>query len=399
VGDVPGVEAAVLAAAADARAIGSAERLVRGAEITSRFARYGDEALAKGMSEDALAALGDDQSVLRARALGVYVMTQASTRSRTDEFMRQADEAVALSRECGDADALSSALEAYGLILLGTSDPERLLQVADELEPIAEEAHDAWGIASALRFRAQALMQLGDVVGADVALAALRRLADERRHGVSGGWYAAWDGTRLLMQGRIDEVEAATVRIVADGRDSDPNFVNAFAAQLFSLRREQGRMEEMVPLLLDTVAENPGIPAFRTVLAIAQMDTGHVEETREHFDALAADQFASVPRDLSWTASLMLLSELAAGLDHKAGAAALVDLVRPFSGQLIVIAAGVACLGAADAHLALLLHTLGRDDEAAALFDKAIALEEAVGAPLLVARTRRWQSVLDAGPR
>src|SRR5207253_7309411 len=126
-------------------------------------------------------------------------------------------------------------------------------------------------------------------------------------------------------------------------------------------------------------------------------DTGRGDEARAHFAVLASDGFASVPRDLSWTASVMMLTELAAAFDDKESAVALVDLVSPFAGQVVVIAAGVGCLGAADSYLGLLAGGLGEAVEAHARFTTGLALEERIAAPILAARTRRWRDALDLG--
>ena len=47
-------------------------------------------------------------------------------------------------------------------------------------------------------------------------------------------------------------------------------------------------------------------------------------------------------------------------------------------------------LGTVDRHLGMLAAVLGRDDEAEAHYAAALQLEERLGAPSLVARTREW---------
>ena len=49
-------------------------------------------------------------------------------------------------------------------------------------------------------------------------------------------------------------------------------------------------------------------------------------------------------------------------------------------------------VGAADRHLGMLCSLLGRDSEAAAHFDAALALEEGASATPLAVRTRYWRA-------
>ena len=124
------------------------------------------------------------------------------------------------------------------------------------------------------------------------------------------------------------------------------NYTNAFTAQLFYLRREQGRLAEIEPVLADAVAANPGIVGFRVALAATYADLGRPADARMHFDVAATDEFAGVPRDLAWTGALTLLADVCAGLGDVEQAPVLADLLAPYAGQLVVAATGVACPGA-----------------------------------------------------
>jgi hypothetical protein len=164
---------------------------------------------------------------------------------------------------------------------------------------------------------------------------------------------------RAIMDGRLDEAEAHTVAIVERG-GSHVNYANAFTAQLFYLRRAQGRQQELVDVLVDAVATNPLIAGFRVALAVVYVDLGRLDDAREQLEIVAAEPgFALVPRDLAWSGALTLLAEVAAAVGDQRRAAELYDLLLPYSGQLIVAATGVACPGAADDYLAMLSTTIG----------------------------------------
>jgi len=106
---------------------------------------------------------------------------------------------------------------------------------------------------------------------------------------------------------------------------------------------------------------------------------------------LAPDGFAAIPHDATWSSSLAYLTELTTALGETTAAAALRAQLLPFSGQLLVVAWVVSCLGAADRYIGMLDAVLGDRDAAAARFDAALALEERAGATALAARTREWR--------
>jgi len=90
------------------------------------------------------------------------------------------------------------------------------------------------------------------------------------------------------------------------------------------------------------------------------------------------------------SSSLADLTEVAARVGDEEAVRALHRRLEPFSGQLLVVSWGVACLGAADRHLAMLETRQGRFDEAEANLRSALALEEHAGGRPAAARTRLW---------
>lgn len=397
--DPDGVVDALERAAAAARSTDSIEQLVRAAELMAEETVFGaGTAPAVPLCEEVLARVGDDRPELRARTLGALVYARATMESSSASLAEMAATAADAGRAIGDAHTRSRALVAQGVVLFASADVDALSAVGAELVEVASERPEAWIVSWGHRFVGQACLQRGDLAGFIAAHGELSRLGRERRHTTAAGWAAAWDGMRAMLDGRLDEAEAHTVAIVELG-GSHVNYANAFTAQLFYLRREQGRLAEILPALLDAVAANPGILGFRVALATTYAALGQLDAAREHFDIAAIDEFAGVPRDLAWTGALTLLADVCAALDDQAAAAVLTELLMPYTGQLIVAATGVACPGAADHYLGMLAATMGRPDDARAHFETAIALERRVAAPLLIARTESALNDLAHGSR
>ena len=135
---------------------------------------------------------------------------------------------------------------------------------------------------------------------------------------------------------------------------------------------------------------NPGIIAFAAGLALMQLEIGLVDEAVAKYEAIAADDFAIVPRDGTWTACMTVLTEVCAARADAPRARALYDLLAPRRGSLAVWVWGVACAGSVDRYLGMLAATMGDAETAAEHYAAALAHEESIGAAPLAARTRYW---------
>jgi predicted ATPase len=378
--DAPAVVEALERAAANARECGSAERLARAAELMAEETVFGSgSAPAVRLCDDALEQAGDRVD-LRARVLGALVYARATMESSSPELAELAGSAAELAYQVGDPTSLCRALVARGVVLLAGPDVDELHAVGERLEAVSADLPEAWISSWAHRFVGQACLQRGNRDGFDVAHRALTTIGQERRHTTAAGWAAAWDGMVAMLDGALDDVEEHTAAILDRG-GSHPNYTNAFTAQLFYLRRAQGRLGEIVGVLEDTVAANPLILGFRVALATTYADLGDADGARRHFEVAAGDDFARVPRDLAWSGALALLSDAAFALRDADRAVLLQELLTPYAGQLIVAATGVACPGAADRYLSQLSQVLGHDDTAREELARAVALEASVRQP------------------
>jgi tetratricopeptide (TPR) repeat protein len=143
-------------------------------------------------------------------------------------------------------------------------------------------------------------------------------------------------------------------------------------------------------VLAQAVEDNPGLTAFRVGLALAYAESGQQEAAAAQLDAVAADDFAAIPPDSTRTACLALLSDVIATLGDRGRAAEILELLRPFAGLFVIVAGTGVNLGSVDRHLGMLAAVLGNVDEAEAHYAAALELEERLGAPSLVVRTREW---------
>jgi hypothetical protein len=139
--------------------------------------------------------------------------------------------------------------------------------------------------------------------------------------------------SRVLLDGRFEEAERLAQQVLAIGqrpRAQNENAVQLFGVQIYTLRREQGRLQEMEAGIRGFVERYPAIPAWRCGVAWVHSELGREAEARSGFEHLAADGFAGVPRDVFWLISVATLCEVCAFLGDAVGAK---NLIRSYASQ------------------------------------------------------------------
>jgi len=81
-----------------------------------------------------------------------------------------------------------------------------------------------------------------------------------------------------------------------------------------STRWDQGAAPELVRVASGFAEQYPDIAAWRAHLILLRVHAGALEEARSGLEEFAADGFADIPFDYSWTAALRLAAEGPASL-------------------------------------------------------------------------------------
>jgi tetratricopeptide (TPR) repeat protein len=192
---------------------------------------------------------------------------------------------------------------------------------------------------------------------------------------------------------RLDEAEAIAARA---GRMNEPDAGMLVTGQKVGLRWEQGRSDEIVDLVLQAHADNPGISGFRPASAVVLAEAGRHDDARALLDAAALEGFDQVPRDNVWATTLALWSQVVHELGAAEHAQTLYDELAPWHHMMVWNTA--VAYNSIDHYLGGLAATLGERDAAAGHFERAIATAERIPAPLWLARTLLWYGRLLVGP-
>ena len=391
-GDTPAAQQSFLRAADLAEALGLPEQLARaalgyGGRIIWEVSR-GDVNHVP-LLERALAALGEEDGPLRVRLLARLAGGPLRDASFPPERKRSlSHEALEIARGIGDPETLAYALSGY---LAAHQSPEftpRQVTMATELVELATETGDRERAAEGHESRAGPLIELGDMQGAKADVAAMAKLAEELRQ-PSQEWLVAVDSALVaLLEGELVEAE----RLIAGARRRAERVLSwnatvSHGLQLYALRREQGRLEEVEDLVRRSVEEYPTYPIWRCVRAQMASELGYTAEAREALEALATDGFAGLPFDEEWLVSLGLLAETATTLRDAERAADLYQRLLPY-GDRVAYCYLEFSIGSVARYLGLSASTMERWDDAERHFADALHVNERVGARPWLARTQ-----------
>src|SRR5262249_47570726 len=105
-------------------------------------------------------------------------------------------------------------------------------------------------------------MESGDVAAADRAVEAYRQRTELIGQRIPAWFLAVHRTTKALLEGRFAEVEALALDALRLGQEAENQGAGQlFGVQMLALRREQGRLAELVGGIDALVTEHPAVPA------------------------------------------------------------------------------------------------------------------------------------------
>jgi DNA-binding SARP family transcriptional activator len=299
------------------------------------------------------------------------------------------NEAVALGRTTGDAATLACALDASFTRLWTSIDTlDEWLAVADEIVTLAEAAGDVEREFNGRNHLAGALMHLGDVDGAERELAAMVAAAEELRQPAQLWFAAAAEAMRATFVGDYERAEDRIFAARAQTNvDRAWDVTSMFMIQLYTLRKEQGRVAEIASDVDAFLRGEPPRVLYQCLLVDLYVRLDRHEEARSAMEELTRRGLAALAKDNEWIFGMALLSEDCHTLAAPERAAELYELLLPHAGQNVTSYPEVT-LGAVSRYLALLAETCGRPDDAIRHYEDALQQNERAGARPALAHTQ-----------
>ena len=335
------------------------------------------DARAISLLEEALAALGDREPVLRSELLArlAVELYYAPSRDRSEAL---SSEAVAVARGAGDRRAVAAALNARHVALWR---PDRLaerLAAADEMLAVADAPHVElqarnWRVVDL--FEALEMNEWRAEVARHGELAARLRMPTYT-------WYTPlWAAVDAVHAGRWDEAASLGERAREEGRRAGDRNADLFADMVrFDAVIMRGNWEALdLELLLEKIANSPAAMAWRASYAWMLAATGQTEAAREQYGIVAAGDFATLPFDTNWPSAMGELASACIELGDPELARPLYDRLLPYAGRALTAGRAIASFGSTERLLGGLAAVLGRTGEAITRLEKAVRDNEAAG--------------------
>jgi class 3 adenylate cyclase/DNA-binding winged helix-turn-helix (wHTH) protein len=372
----------LLSAADQARKSAKPELLARAAIATSRgfwstAGRVDDQVI--DVLEEAARRLPSLDSILRARILATLAGELVFSNARDRRF-GLADEALGIARRIGDSATLFDVLANRLLSTIHAENAESCWAEAHELVPLARRTDDpARGVMAAAVYYSIG-MQTGHLKEVKQTLADAVPLAAElRRPGLVWLVKVHLAGVALFA-GRLTEAESlAREAFALGGAAGEPDAFTWFGAQLAMIRRDQARLDEIIDLVAQAVADTPQLPAWRSFQAVALCELGRLPDAQEALKPVAANGFDGLPRDHLWLLTTCLAADAAVRVGPRAWATQLYDLLRPHGD--LPVTAGIFSLGSVERSLGVLARRIGKPEAARRHLERATERNRRDGSP------------------
>jgi len=283
------------------------------------------------------------------------------------------DHAVALARGLEDPLAVYMALMARSLSMTGPESIDQRLATRHEIVQWAEQMGDKSPLLDAYMYRIDDLLALGDIDGVDADIRSMEAVSREMGEPFYDYCLTTKRAMRGLLEGRFADAERQAQLGMDCSRQMDvDNAEGVFGMQMFSIRRLQGRLQGLAPIISHFVTSRPNASCWRPGLALVYSEIGDKAAARVEFESLAGKDFQGVPRDSLWQTCLSFLSDVCAFLGDRDRAAILYELMLPYAELTVVVGNSVTCNGAASRNLGQLAAVMRQWEEAEQHFQHAI---------------------------
>jgi hypothetical protein len=194
---------------------------------------------------------------------------------------------------------------------------------------------------------------------------------------------------RALFEGRLEDGEAIAQRAYTIGTQSQqPGALQSFVIQTFFLAWQRSGLGDLLPSAAEWAQNNESAPGWRAALAVSYAEAGRTDDAANELAWLTRDDFAAVPRDNLWLATMCLCAHASWRIDDIAMAVALRSRIAPYANRNVTIGTALA-LGAAGRSLGQLDAMRGDLDSAVVVLDRAVAANERMGSTFWAGQARR----------
>jgi class 3 adenylate cyclase len=383
----PAFRDTLLGAGRRAADLGDTERLVAAALANDRGILTTAGAIDDDKVEVLELALARLPSKHLDRALVLATLcSELSQGSSIDRRQALADEAVVIAQSSDDDAVIARVLNH---IFLPLNVPSLLEQssarTADALAR-AERVGDPLLLLWAADFRNIAAVEAGDIDEVDRCMEIIGSMAEQLDQPTLIWLNTFLLAARAMIAGDTDRAEKLASEALQIGTDGgQPDAVTFFGVQIMAVHMQRGTMGDLVPLIEQAIANNPGLPALKATLAVAHAEGDDVEDARRLLAELADADF-DFPLDLAWLSGMVRCADIAIQCRDTRCSGPLFDRLAPWADQWAT-SGGLSSQGPVSGYLGGLASVLGRYSEADVYFSQSAALSARMRAKFFAAWT------------
>jgi class 3 adenylate cyclase/tetratricopeptide (TPR) repeat protein len=305
-----------------------------------------------------------------------------------------AEEAISLARATEDRRTLAEVLQNVAEAIRVPDTLAWRIGLVEELVGCAAEVGDPALGFSAHNAQFYICVERGDLERAKLALERLQLLAHELDQ-PTFNWFATYNTACWeLMHGDLVAGERLFESALQIGQEAgQPDAVFVYAAALQQARTYQGRAQEVIAMMEQSVSAYPAIAAWRAGLAsmLGYLDRG--AEAAKILEQAASDRFEHIAPDAATLTALALYADAAALTGSSGPASILYELIEPWADQIVWN--GVIGYGHARMWLGLLAACIGDHEQADQHLAFACDFQETNGLLLWAARAHLgWAEAL-----
>jgi class 3 adenylate cyclase len=387
--------AALEAAAESARALQSAELLLRLSRWAYRWDIGVDNPFALRIVDGGLAMLPPGPSPLRALGLatGAYFINM-SARGDARERTRQA---FYMIDELGGPAASPDLHAAFEYAVMATLGQPGVREVLDRIEMVEGSPHTPRNIFESsdyLGAKAEAYLRVGDRQASLAVTRTMEAIAGTNGDPNMEGWVLCARTIWALIEGRFEDAERSMQEALDRVGVKVPNMANVVAAGHMQLAYERHESANIIPGLRFLADASPELPGMRASLAVHLVQADMLDEARAEVKILM-DLLPKAGHSMQFGAALVLTAEAAAQTGCVEYAPALLAELEPFRGEIIGLSA-LMMFGPAERFIGPLRALMGDREGGIADLKAAIEMEEQLGGEAFLLRSRAWLDRLTA---
>jgi hypothetical protein len=246
-----------------------------------------------------------------------------------------ADEAVALARETSDARTFPEVLTLAGNAYWTSQTLDLRSGLTNELSECATATGDPALLFWAHQIEFNFYGEKGELARAQRALEGMMRIADELGQPILT-WFAEYAAACWeLAHGELAAAESLVEAAFQTGQEAEaPDAIFVYGAQLAYARHYQGRTEEIIEMLEQSVGAFPGVPAWRASLSSFLCWIDRRAEATAILEQASRDRFEHIRPAPDRSTALVLYADTAVETRNADAASILRDLIEPWADQV-----------------------------------------------------------------